>query len=86
MTRLRRLPPPSAHFTLARYSAVSEFVVAETPFIESHCKRVLREMESTEYPSLRVFGSRPSRRRGDFPDADALLEFIDAPSQLPMTI
>ncbi len=83
---LKRLLADRFRASRPRYSAVSEFVVAETPFIESHCKRVLREMESTEYPSLRVFGSRPGRRRGDFADADALLEFIDAPSQLPMTI
>ena len=83
---LKRLLADRFRASRPRYSTVSEFVVAETPFIESHCKRVLREMESTEYPSLQVFGSRPGRRKGDFSDADALLEFIDAPSQLPMTI
>ncbi len=69
-----------------RYSEVRDFVLTGTPFIESHCKRVLRDMELSDYPSLRVSGSGPSRRRGDFADLDAMLEFIDAPSQLPMPL
>ena len=43
-------------------------------------------MELAEHPSLRVAGSRPGRRRGDFADPDAVLEFTDAPSQLSMTL
>ena len=69
-----------------RYFVVRDFVLAETPYTESHCKRVLKEMELSPYPSLRVFGVSPGRRRGDFAESDALLEFIDAPSQLLMKI
>ena len=43
-------------------------------------------MELAEHPSLRITGSRPGRRRGDFADPDAVLEFTDAPSQLSMTL
>ena len=69
-----------------RYLDLINFVLAETAFIESHCKRVLREMETANYPSLRVLKSRPGRRRGDFVDPDLLLEFIDAPVQFSLTL
>ena len=68
-----------------RYGDVRDFVVCETPYIESHCKKVLHDKEMADYPSLRVSEAQHGRRRGAFNDPNLLLEFIDAPSQLPMS-
>ena len=65
-----------------KYSSVRNFVLYETPFIESHCKQVLRGMELSEPPSLLVSGSRENRRRGTFADPHAVLEFVTSPRRL----
>lgn len=83
---LKRLLLDRYRGTRPKYSEVSEFVVAETPFTYSHCKGVLRDMELAQYPSLRIPESRLGRRRGGFADPDLVMEFIDAPSQSSMTL
>ena len=58
-----------------RYSEVKEFVVVETPFIESHCKQVLKSMELASVPLLKVIPSARGRKRGTFASSDAVLRF-----------
>ena len=70
----------------SRYSVVEEYVVAETPFTVSHGKKVLRDMEMAQYPALQVASCEANRRRGTFADPDALLEFLEPPSQSVMVL
>jgi three-Cys-motif partner protein len=54
----------------ADVSAVENFVVAETPFLASHFKRILKEMEAKGEVS--VVNPKPRRRVGTFPDGTEL--------------
>ena len=68
-----------------KYSEVKEFVVAETPFIESHCKQVLKSMELASAPLLKVSSNARGRRRGTFANSDAVLRFRIPEVQMPFS-
>ena len=52
---------------------VEEFVVAETPFRETHYKSVLKDLENSE--KLHVISASVGRRRGTFPDPNMKIKF-----------
>ena len=58
-----------------RYFEVKEFVLSETPFIESHCKKVLKFMELASPPLLKVSSVAGGRKLGTFADSNAVLRF-----------
>ena len=48
---------------------IEEYVVAETPYRETHYKRkVLKVMEQAEPPKLEVVSAPPNRHKGNFPE------------------
>ena len=50
-------------------SEIEEFVVAETPYRETHYKKqVLKVMERAEPSELVVIAAKEGRRAGSFPD------------------
>ena len=56
-------------------SKIEEFVLAETPFRETHYKRVLKALEFSNPPSLNVVEGPKDRRRGTFPSPSMRLRF-----------
>lgn len=54
-------------------SDIEEYVVAETPYRETHYKRqVLKFMEQADPPEIRVTAAKEGRRAGSFPDGTRL--------------
>jgi three-Cys-motif partner protein len=56
-------------------SEVENFVLAETPFRETHYKRVLKTLELSDPPALRVIDAPDGRKRGTFPSSLMMLRF-----------
>ena len=55
---------------------LEEFVVAETPFRETHYKReILKPLESASSPGITIVNAPLGRRRGTFPDPDMRIRF-----------
>ena len=49
---------------------IESFVLACTPFRETHFKRrILKPMEETKPPELKVISAKPGRKRGNFPES-----------------
>jgi three-Cys-motif partner protein len=57
-------------------SQIEEFVLAQTPFRETHYKRVLKDFELSDPPRLAVAAGPTGRRRGTFSSATIRLRFI----------
>jgi three-Cys-motif partner protein len=57
-------------------SQIEEFVLAETPFRETHYKRVLGEFELADPPRLALAETPKNRRRGTFPSPAMRLRFL----------
>jgi three-Cys-motif partner protein len=65
---------------LRRFSAkevsveeIEDFVLAATPFRETHFKRqILKPMEEASPPELRVISAKPGRKKGNFPEGTRL--------------
>ena len=54
-------------------SEIEEYVVAETPYRETHYKKqVLKVMERADPPELEVTAAKDGRRAGSFPDGTRL--------------
>ncbi|MBE3560335.1 MAG: three-Cys-motif partner protein TcmP [Ktedonobacteraceae bacterium] len=58
-----------------RLADVKEYVLAETPYLFMK-KEVLRPMEVTSPPKIRVISADPRRRKGTFPDENMLITFL----------
>jgi three-Cys-motif partner protein len=56
-----------------RLKAIETFVVESTPFLPSHYKRVLAQLEADG--EIMVIDTRDGRRRGTFPDQTMALQF-----------
>jgi three-Cys-motif partner protein len=56
-------------------SQIEEFVLSETPFRETHYKRVLKEFELSDPPRLALVAGPANRRRGTFPSATMRIKF-----------
>jgi hypothetical protein len=59
----------------ATVGEVETFVVSDTPFRETHYKRVLKAMESANPPYLHILGPAAGRQRGTYPDPALKLRF-----------
>ncbi|MFO0601304.1 MAG: three-Cys-motif partner protein TcmP [Myxococcaceae bacterium] len=62
----------------ATVGEISEFVLAETAFRETHFKSVLKELEKAKPPSLTVVRAPAGRKAGTYASEDMLLEFAKA--------
>ena len=59
-----------------RVGELEEFIITETPFLDSHYKtKILRPMEVADPPEIRVKVAG-SRRRGTYKDKNILIEFL----------
>ena len=56
-------------------SEVENFVLAETPFRETHYKRALKALELSDPPALEVIAAPEGRKRGTFPSPSMRLRF-----------
>jgi three-Cys-motif partner protein len=56
-------------------SEIEEFVLAETPFRETHYKRVLKALELSDPPGLELLAGPYGRKRGTFPPPSMKLRF-----------
>jgi three-Cys-motif partner protein len=56
-------------------SQIEEFVLAETPFRETHYKRVLKIFESSDPPRLTLDATPKDRRKGTFPSPAMRVRF-----------
>jgi len=56
-------------------SEVENFVLAETPFRETHYKRVLKALELSDPAALKVMAAPEGRKRGTFPSPSMMLRF-----------
>jgi three-Cys-motif partner protein len=54
---------------------ISEYVLGETPYV-SYKHEVLKPLETTLPPKIRVVNPASNRRRGTFPDENMLIEFL----------
>jgi len=59
----------------AALSQIEEFVLAETPFRETHYKRVLKAFELSDPPRLTLAAAPKDRRRGTFPSPAIRVRF-----------
>jgi three-Cys-motif partner protein len=57
-------------------SEIEKFVLAETAFRETHYRRVLKEFELSEPPSIQVVDAPERRKRGTFPFPSMTLRFF----------
>ena len=57
-------------------SEIEEFVLAETPFRETHYKRVLKALELSDPPGLELLAGPYGRKRGTFPSPSMRLRSL----------
>jgi hypothetical protein len=61
----------------ASVGEIEEFVLAETPYRETHYKRrVLKELEGANPPHIEVANAPPGRKRGTFGDPSMRIRFL----------
>jgi three-Cys-motif partner protein len=56
-------------------SEIEQYVLAETPFRDTHYRRVLKALELSDPPGLSVIAGPTNRRRGTFPSPSMRLRF-----------
>jgi three-Cys-motif partner protein len=60
----------------AQIQDIEKYVVINTPYRESHYKRILKEMEKANPPALEVIKCKPDRKKGTYNDPRMVLRFI----------
>lgn len=55
---------------------IEDYVLRETPYRETHYKRVLKDLEAAQPPRLEVISPPASRRRGTFPAPEMKIRFL----------
>jgi hypothetical protein len=72
---LEKLLRDQFHGQVVPRSVAENFVLAETPFRETHYKRVLKMLELSDPPALVVIEAPEGRKRGTFPSPSMMLRF-----------
>ena len=63
----------------ASVGEIEEFVLAETPFRETHYKQqVLKKLEKANPPGIELVNAAPNRKRGTFGDTSMRIRFLQA--------
>lgn len=62
---------------------VEKYVVINTPYRESHYKKILKEMENANPSELEVINCKPKRRKGTYGDETMVIRFTSQSTHIP---